>query len=119
MKAEFEAISPAEVIVRTGVVPTNEDWPEPKKIKQELLPVNSLPLSIVPKPYQAWIKDASNRMQCPPDFLAVASIVMTGSIIGAGCGIKPKQKDDWIVIPNLWGGGVGRPGIVLKNPAIN
>src|SRR5262249_27994043 len=29
----------------------------------------------------------------------------------------PKRHDDWLVIPNLWGGIVGRPGM-LKSPAI-
>ena len=51
-------------------------------------------------------------------FLAVTALVLTGSIIGAGCGIKPKRKDDWLVIPNLWGGIVAEPGS-LKSPAID
>jgi len=56
-------------------------------------------------------------MQCPIDFVAAAAIVMTSSIIGAGCGIKPKKRDDWLVVPNLWGGAIGRPSM-LKTPAL-
>ena len=95
-----------------------EEWPEPVPIKHTLRPVPSLPLSIIPGPYQEWIEDTCHRMQCPLDFVAVASIVMTGSIIGAGCGIKPKRLDDWIVIPNLWGGAIARPSVLLKTPAL-
>ena len=32
-------------------------------------------------------------------------------------GIRPKRRDDWLVIPNLWGGVIGRPGL-LKTPAL-
>jgi hypothetical protein len=44
-------------------------------------------------------------------------VVAVGSIIGARCAIKPKAKDDWLVVPNLWGGVVGLPS-AKKSPAI-
>lgn len=97
--------------------PHIEEWPEILPIKTELLQVETLPLAIIPTPFRAWIKDVSDRMQCPPDFVASAMLVMTSSVIGAGCGIRPKKKDDWLVIPNLWGGVVGRPS-TMKTPAI-
>jgi len=95
-----------------------DDWRDPAPVQHSLRPVESLPLSIIPGPLQAWIEDTSHRMQCPFDFVATAAIVMAGSVIGAGCGIKPKRQDDWLVIPNLWGGAVGRPSVLLKSPAI-
>ena len=73
-----------------------EEWPDPEPIKHTLLPVETLPLSIIPDPLQGWIRDVCNRMQTPLDFVETASIVMAGSIIGAGCGIKPKRLDDWM-----------------------
>lgn len=97
---------------------THFEWPDPEPIKQTLLPVFTLPEANIPAAYRDWVVDVANRMQCPIDFVAVAVIVVTASIIGAGCGIKPKQKDDWLVIPNLWGGIVGRPGM-LKTPAVS
>lgn len=51
------------------------------------------------------------------DFVAVSAIVEAGAIVGAGCGIRPKQKDDWLIIPNLWGGIVARPSM-LKTPSL-
>jgi hypothetical protein len=81
-----------------------------------LRPVDPLPLDIVSEPFQPWVEDASARMQCPPDFIAVPLIILASSLIGSGCGIRPKQHDDWTVVPNLWGGLVARPGM-LKTPA--
>jgi len=95
-----------------------DEWPDPEPVHHTLRPVEVLPLSIIPKPLQGWVEDTCHRMQCPLDFVATASIVMAGSVIGAGCGVKPKRLDDWVVIPNLWGGAVGRPSVVLKSPAI-
>jgi hypothetical protein len=73
--------------------------------------------TLIPEPYRAWNQDVALRLQCPIEFVAAAAIVMTATVVGAGCGIKPKRRDDWLVIPNLWGGIVGRPGM-LKSPAI-
>jgi hypothetical protein len=94
------------------------DWPEPEPLRNTLLDVTPLPSCNIPEPYRDWISDVAERMQCPTDFIAVAAIVTTAAVIGTGCGIKPKQKDDWLVIPNLWGGIVGRPGM-LKTPAVS
>ena len=44
-------------------------------------------------------------------------MVALATVVGRRVGIRPKRKDDWLVVPNLWGGVVGRPG-VLKTPAI-
>ncbi len=99
-------------------VQSSKEWPEILPVKTELLPVSPLPLNMVPAPFRGWVKDVSDRMQCPLDFVATAMIVVVGSIIGAGCGIRPKKHDDWTVVPNLWGGVVGRPSM-LKTPAIS
>ncbi len=95
-----------------------DEWPDISPIKTELLPVEPLKLGIIPAPLRPLIKDVSDRMQCPPDYVAAGMLVMISSIIGAGCGIFPKKKDDWMVIPNLWGGVVGRPS-TMKTPAMS
>jgi hypothetical protein len=56
-------------------------------------------------------------MQCPPDFPAVSAMVALSSVIGRKACIAPKRRDNWRVIPNLWGAVVGRPG-VMKSPAL-
>jgi hypothetical protein len=95
-----------------------ELWPEPQSVDMELLTVQSLPFEILPEPLRLWIEDVAHRMQCPPDYVASAALTLSASLIGTKCGIHPKQYDDWLVIPNLWGGVVGPPS-TLKTPAIN
>ena len=114
---EKARIAQASVVSSVLSVDGAADWPEPQEIRSELYSVEPLRPEIVPEPYREWVLDMADRMQCPPDFLATTAIVITGAVIGAGCGIRPKLKDDWLVIPNLWGGVVGRPSM-LKTPAI-
>jgi hypothetical protein len=97
----------------------NDDWPEPGEIKGELHPVPPFDAEILlPPVLRNWVMDEADRMPCPPDFIAAATVVALGSIIGARCAIKPKAWDDWLVVPNLWGGVVGLPS-AKKSPAIS
>jgi hypothetical protein len=52
------------------------------------------------------------------DFVAVSAITVIGSVVGAGCGMRPKAVDNWEVTPNLWGACIGRPSVVLKSPSM-
>ncbi|KJV05170.1 YfjI family protein [Methylocucumis oryzae] len=94
------------------------DWETPGVIETKTPPVQALPTELIPEPFRPWLADVSHRMQTPPDFAVISALVMTGSVIGAGCGIRPKQRDDWEVIPNLWGACIGRPS-TLKSPCMN
>ena len=98
---------------------TNEQkgWEDPIPLPSELPPVAKLNCEILPEPIRHWIEDIADRMQIPADFSAAASIVGLGSLIGRKVGIYPKRRDDWLVVPNLWGAIVGRPSL-LKSPAI-
>ena len=94
-----------------------EEWPEPEEITAGLLPVVPLDDELIPEPFRAWIIDISNRMQCPVDYPSATVIVMCSILIGTRCSIRPKSKDSWQVVPNLWGGLVGNPS-ALKTPSI-
>lgn len=50
--------------------------------------------------------------------LIVPLLVVCASVIGTSCRIRPKQQDDWSVVPNLWGGIVGPPSM-MKTLALN
>lgn len=95
----------------------DETGPDPRPLPDGLPPVEAFVPGLLPPLLRPWITDIAERMQCPPDFPAAAAIVALGSVIGRRCGIRPKRKDDWTVVPNLWGAVIGRPG-VLKSPAI-
>jgi putative DNA primase/helicase len=73
--------------------------------------------TLLPEIFRSWIEDIAERMQCPLDFPAVAAMEGLATVVGRRFGIRPKRQDDWLVVPNLWGGVIGRPG-VLKTPAI-
>lgn len=107
-----------DAVVSVSSVSGGNDWPDPKPVKHQLLPVEPLPISILPEAYQAWIGDLSHRLQCPPDIAACAAITMTAAIIGAGCGICPKRRDDWLIVPNLFGAAIARPSVLLKSPTL-
>ncbi len=85
------------------------DWGKPNDIESKTPPVQALSVDLIPAPFRPWLADVSHRMQTPPDFATVSAIVVTASVIGAGCGIRPKQHDDWEVIPNLWGAVIAPP----------
>lgn len=84
----------------------------------ELPPVESFDYGFLPANVRDYVKDISERMQCPPDFAAVNTYVMLSTVIGCKIGIRPKQKDNWTVIPNLWGATIGNSG-VMKSPVRN
>ena len=93
------------------------DWPPPRPITAVLREVSPMLPEMLPEAIRPWVTDIALRMQCPLDFTAATVIVLVSSIIGSACTIRPKQKDDWVVACNLWGGIIGRPGM-FKSPAI-
>ena len=92
-------------------------WPDPKPIPVGLARVDEFDLEFLPEALRPWIDDIAERLQCPPDYVAVAAMVSLGSVIGRRVGIRPQRKTDWTEFPNLWGGFIGRPGM-LKSPAM-
>ncbi|MEJ1382418.1 MAG: YfjI family protein [Candidatus Sedimenticola sp. (ex Thyasira tokunagai)] len=94
------------------------EWGEPGRIEAKLTPVPTLPEELIPGPFRQWIVDIAHRMQTPPDFAVITAMTVTASVVGAGCAIRPKRRDNWEVVPNLWGACIGRPSVVLKSPSM-
>jgi hypothetical protein len=95
----------------------SEQWQEPQSLPADMPPVPPFNFECLPDTLRPWIEDISERMQCPPDFPAVGAMIALGSLVGRKVGIRPKRHDDWLEIPNLWGGVVAPPGL-LKTPAL-
>ena len=107
----YEAQTPVHVANDT-------DWPEPEEVTASLPPVPTFDDRLLPPVFRAWVSDITERMQCPPEYLAVGAMVAAGAVIGNRVGVQPKQHDTgWVEVPNLWGAVVGRPG-VMKSPAL-
>ncbi|MBU0750850.1 MAG: DUF3987 domain-containing protein [Gammaproteobacteria bacterium] len=92
--------------------------PVPEAVGQQLPPVPLLDMQLIPAPLRGWIADVAHRMQCPVDYCAVGALVALAGVVGAAIGIRPKRKDDWLVVPNLWGGVIGPPS-KKKTPALS
>ncbi len=102
----------------SGLSALPADWAEPKPIPSGLLPVERFDSAMVPEAVAPWIMDVAERMQCPPDFVAVAMMVGLGSVLGRKIAVRPQRYTDWFEVPNLWGCIVGRPG-AKKSPAMS
>ncbi len=81
----------------------------------ELPKVEPFDYNYLPDGIRGYVKDISERMQCPPDFAAVNTYVMLAAPIGCKIGIRPKRRDNWVIVPNLWGATIGGSG-VMKSP---
>lgn len=92
-------------------------WPEPQLLPDALPPVEPFPTELLPQALRGWVQDVAQRMQCPADYPAVGAMVALSAVVGRQLAIRPRQRDDWTVVPNLWGAVVGRPGL-LKSPAL-
>jgi hypothetical protein len=90
----------------------------PQKLPPSLRSVPPLDSNHLPTVLKDAVGDLADRLQCPPDFLAVAMLSAAGSVVGNKVGIFPYANDEsWNVYPALWGGIVGDPGS-KKSPAL-
>jgi hypothetical protein len=90
----------------------------PQKLPNSLKPVPKLDINILPNTICGAIRDLADRLQCPPDYLAVSMLCAAGAVIGNKIGIFPYANDEsWEVYPALWGGIVGDPGS-KKTPSL-
>lgn len=94
-----------------------EAWPDPLPLLDLLPKVEAFDFDLLPDSLRHWIQDIAERVQCPPDFPAVGAMISLAAVAGRKIGIRPKRRDDWLEVPNLWGAIVGRPG-VMKSPAL-
>lgn len=72
---------------------------------------------LLPECFKPWVMDISERMQVAPEFVVAPALVSFSSVVGRKISIRPKQHDNWLVVPNLWGMIVSRPGY-FKSPTI-
>jgi len=77
----------------------------------------SLPPDLLPGTLRPWLVDVTSRMQVALELAAIPAIVGLAAVVGRRVGIHPKAEDNWLVVPNLWGGIIARPGM-LKSPTL-
>ena len=92
-------------------------WQRPVPIASSLPAVEPFVPEMLPAALRAYVFDVADRQQSAPDFVAVAELCGIASLIGNHVRIAPKQNDDWIEVPNLWGAIIGPPS-AMKSPAM-
>lgn len=100
------AIDPIDEVIASKPIP------EPLPELPEVAPFD---YDFLPEAIRGYVRDISERMQCPSDFAAVNTYLMLSTLIGCKIGIMPKRRDNWIVVPNLWGATIGGSGL-MKSP---
>ncbi|MDB6118006.1 MAG: hypothetical protein JWO08_1787 [Verrucomicrobiaceae bacterium] len=109
LRTRLEAIERINLQAGTGL-------PHPRPLQSGLPPLPDpawLPATLRP-----WIADIAERMQCPPDYPAVAALSALSSIAGRRFCIQPKVLDQsWFEFPTLWAMLIGRPSL-MKSPAM-
>lgn len=101
-----------------AAAPVLDGWAIPAVLPDTLPHVAPFDPELLPEAIRGWVMDISHRMQSPVDFAAVGAITALSSLIGARAVVQPKARDDWQVVPNLWGLIIGNPG-VMKSPALS
>jgi putative DNA primase/helicase len=97
---------------------TGEDAPRPLPLGGALPPVLPFQIDWLPEPFRPWIKDIAERMQCPPEFPAVAAMAALSSVAGRHFCIQPKAQDEsYTEFPHLWAMLIGNPSL-MKSPAM-
>ena len=125
VRALIDAAKPTEQSELTMKYPGEQQKDSPHQVDiarrpvplPDLPPVSPFDFDLLPDKLTPWVKDISERLQCPPDYVAIGAMVNLAAVIGRKIGIRPQQRADWTVVPNLWGLIVGRPG-VMKSPAL-
>jgi len=93
------------------------ECPEPQPLPSRLPPVGSLTPELLPDNFRAWLVDIAERLNVPLDFPAAAALTIASIAVGRRASICPQKAGDWVVVPNLWGALVGRPGS-KKSPTL-
>jgi len=118
----------AELCVRWGMGEKSQreharadplDWPRPAPIGGALPPVKAFSEDLLPDSLRPLVADVSRRMQVAPDCPGVVTMLALAGTVSRRARIQPKARDtDWEVIPNLFGGCVGEPGLMKKSGVI-
>ena len=59
----------------------NGEWPDPQPLPEELPPVMGFDYTLLPESLREWIRDIAERIQCPPDFPAIAAMIVLATVV--------------------------------------
>jgi putative DNA primase/helicase len=109
-----EAREEIGAMLRAARAKPNGQWPSLIDITAQTVP--TFPVRMLPHPFCTFVDDIADRLQAPPDFIAIPLLVAAATMLGREWRIAPKRHDDWTERPCLWGVVIGNPGS-MKSPA--
>lgn len=86
------------------------DWPAVGPLPEATPLAPQLPPEMLPATVRDWIVDVAERGAVALETIAVPALIALGVVIGRSVGIRPSRSDDYLVVPNMWGGDIDRPG---------
>ena len=95
-----------------------DGWEPPVPIVTSLPAVEPFVPEMLPEALRSYVFDVADRQQSVPDFVAIAALSGLAAVIGNRIRVAPKQHDDWVAVPNLWGAIIGPPS-AMKSPAMH
>ena len=98
-----------------GISTAEFDWPTLEQLPSVVPPMPTLSPELVPAPIRNYLVDAAEGVSIPLEMVACPLIVSLSAVVGTQIGIKPNRFDDFLVIPNLWGGFIARPGFMKSH----
>jgi hypothetical protein len=105
-------LSAKDIVI--GAKPTVE---QPLPLESTLPDVEKLSSDMLPPQLSDFAFDVAERTQCPPEYVAIATIITLSTVVGCKYAIMPKQHDNWEVRVNQWGSLIGPPS-AMKSPAL-
>jgi len=83
----------------------------------KLLPILAFDPSLIPDPLRDWLVTIAENKQVPIEFAAIPAVIGLGSLLGRRVAIRPKVNEEWLVVPNLWGGVIAKAGMTKSDAA--
>ena len=93
-------------------------WPDPIPLGRDIPAAPAFPMAALPSVLADFVRDNAERMQAPPDLLAIPALVALAGCIGKDAVLRPKVRDDWQERACLWGLPIQPPGS-MKTAAIS
>ncbi len=78
-------------------------------------PAPKLPEEMLPEPLRPWLVELAEHACFPLEYVAAPALVALSAVVGRSLGIRPWPRSDYLVVPNLWGAIIGRPGTMKTN----
>ena len=95
----------------------SSSWPLPQTKAATLPGVEPFTGELLPEALRGYVVDIADRQQAPPDFAAVTAVCGLAAVLGNKVCIRPKQHDNWEIVPTQWGAIIGRPS-AMKSPSL-